>query len=72
MQENIYCTKDVKKIKTCSCGAVEGKKTILNNFAHIGVNTRFQGTGVFKDNRVCYVENNFCPQCGKKYAIVKE
>jgi len=69
MQETIYNTKDGKKIKTCSCGALEGKTTILNNFAHIGINTKFRDNGVFKDNKSCYVENNFCPQCGKKYEV---
>ena len=67
MQDSIYTTQTKKKIKTCSCGAVKGKKTILYNFAHIGINTEFQDNGVFKNNRPCFIENNFCPQCGKKY-----
>lgn len=67
MQETIYNAKNKKKIKTCSCGTVRNKKTILNNFAYIGINTEFQDNGVFKNNAACYVENNFCPQCGKRY-----
>ena len=67
MQKTIYDTDNRKKVKTCSCGAVKDKKTILNNFAHIGINTKFQDNGVFKDNKAFYVENNFCPQCGKRY-----
>lgn len=54
--------------QACSCGEIEGKKIILNSHAHVGITTEFQDNGVFKNNKALYLENNYCPQCGKKYA----
>ena len=67
MQESIFNIKDTKKKKNCNCGSIQGKAQILNNFAYIGVNTEFQDNGVFKNHSGLHTENNYCPQCGKKY-----
>ena len=67
MQESIYNIKDTRKKKNCNCGAIPGKTQLLNNFAYIGINTEFMDNGVFKNNSGINVENNYCPQCGKKY-----
>ena len=70
MQESIYNIKDTKKKKNCNCGVIPGKTQLLNNFAHIGVNTNFIDNGVFKNNSALCTENNYCPQCGKKYDYI--
>ena len=31
--------------QTCTCGAIKGKKTILNSHAIVGVTTEFQDNG---------------------------
>ncbi len=61
----------MNRYQNCSCGSIEGKKTILNNHAHIGITTEFQDNGVFINNKALYIENNFCPQCGKVYSLVE-
>ena len=61
----------VKKIQACNCGSIEGKKTILNSHVHVGITTKFSKTGTFIENTCLYLEQNYCPQCGRKY-IVKE
>ena len=57
----------MKKYQACECGRIEGKTTLLNNEAHVGITTEFQDNGVFKNNKGLYLKNNFCPQCGMKY-----
>lgn len=57
----------MSKHQACNCGRIEGKKTLLNNQAHIGITTEFFDNGVFKNNKALYVQNNYCPQCGAKY-----
>lgn len=66
-QLDIFSTQNRTKRPTCNCGSSQGKKTILNEYAHVGIITEFHDNGVFKNNKACYVENNYCPQCGKKY-----
>lgn len=56
--------------QTCTCGAIKGKKTILNSHAIVGVTTEFQDNEVFKNNKGVYLENNYCPQCGTPYEII--
>lgn len=56
-----------KYIQSCSCGQVEGKKTILNNKAHVGITTEFTESGTFKNNTALFLENRFCPECGKAH-----
>lgn len=63
---------NIKLVKDCNCGEIEGKKVILGNFSRIGITTEFQDNGVFKNHSALYVDNNFCPQCGTKYKIVNE
>lgn len=58
--------------QTCTCGAIKGKKTILNSHAIVGVTTEFQDNEVFKNNKGLYLENNYCPQCGTPYEIVED
>lgn len=53
--------------QNCKCGAIEGKKTILNDMAHVGITTEFQDNRVFKNHEALYIENNYCPQCGERY-----
>ena len=53
--------------RTCSCGEIPGKKTILQNYVDVGITTEFQDNGVFKNNKALILENNYCPQCGKEY-----
>lgn len=65
-QEDIFRTQ-TRKIQQCNCGHIPGKKTILTNFCRVGITTEFLDNGVFKNNHELYIENNFCPQCGKKY-----
>lgn len=68
MQMNIFSgSKSKGKVKKCDCGSIKGKSTVLNSFAHIGITTEFLDNVVFKNNAACYVENNYCPQCGEKY-----
>ncbi|WP_273328152.1 hypothetical protein [Vallitalea guaymasensis] len=62
----------MKKIQTCNCGCIEGKNILLNSHAHVGITTEFQDNGVFHNNKALYIENNYCPQCGKKYNVVFE
>lgn len=63
---------NMKKIQVCKCGHIEGKKTILNSHAHVGITIEFQDNGVFQNNKALYIENNYCPQCGKKYKVEYE
>lgn len=60
----------MKKIQTCTCGAIPGKKTLLNDQAHVGITTEFSDSGTFVNNKGLYLKNNFCPQCGRKYVII--
>lgn len=53
--------------QNCNCGEIPGKKTILNDMAHVGITTEFLDNGVFKNNKGLILENNYCPQCGKKH-----
>jgi hypothetical protein len=55
------------KIQVCDCGKIPRKKTLLNSQAHVGITTEFLDSGVFKNNKALYLENNYCPQCGKMY-----
>ena len=55
------------KKPACNCGAQEGKTIILNSRAHIGVITEFHDNGTLRNNKALYLENNFCPQCGKRH-----
>lgn len=57
----------MSKVQNCKCGAIEGKKTLLNSQAHVGITTEFLDNGVFKNNKALYLQNNYCPQCGVKY-----
>jgi hypothetical protein len=57
----------VEKVQACNCGEITGKKTLLNNKAHVGITTKFSDTGTFVDNNGLYLDNNYCPQCGQKY-----
>lgn len=65
-QEDIFRT-PTKKVQQCTCGAIKDKKTILANYCRVGITTEFQDNGVFKNNHELCLENNYCPQCGKKY-----
>ncbi len=68
MQQDIYSSSITKSKKAaCTCGDIPGKKKILNSFARVGITTEFLDNGVFKNNSALYVDNNYCPQCGKKY-----
>lgn len=53
--------------QTCSCGKIEGRTTILNNRAHVGITAELHDNGVFKSNKAIYLKNNFCSQCGAPY-----
>lgn len=53
--------------QSCNCGAIPGKKTILNNGVVVGITTEFNDNGTFKNNLALILENNYCPQCGSKY-----
>jgi hypothetical protein len=54
------------KIQACNCGAIPGKKSILNSEAHVGITTNFSDSGTLINNKGLYLKNNYCPQCGKK------
>jgi hypothetical protein len=57
--------------RTCTCGAIKGKKTILSNRVRVGITTEFHDNGVFKNNTALFLENNYCPQCGAPYEIIE-
>lgn len=58
-----------KRRMACECGNIDGMTRIPNSHAHVGIITEFHDNGVFKNNRALYLENNYCPQCGKAYNI---
>ena len=71
-QVKIPYMEGIVRKQTCTCGAIKGKKTILNSHAIVGVTTEFQDNEVFKNNKGLYLENNYCPQCGTPYEIVED
>jgi hypothetical protein len=70
LQESIFNCVNDERIQQCDCGRIKGKKTILANFARVGITTEFQDNGVFKNHNSLCIENNYCPQCGKKYKVM--
>ena len=59
------------KISNCECGKEEGKKLLLCEDVRIGITIKLMPDdydGTFIDNKACYINNNYCPQCGIKYS----
>ena len=57
--------------KNCSCGEISGKKFVLNSHAWIGM-TADEKDGILTGKKGLYLENNYCPQCGAPYKVVKD
>jgi hypothetical protein len=59
----------MKRQKNCTCGEIEGKKAVLNSFAHIGTTAQLSDNRIYINKARLDVDNNFCPQCGKPYTL---
>ena len=57
-------------LPTCRCGAPEGVRIVLNNYAHVGLTTTSPEGENFKNNRPLSVENLYCPQCGAPRRVI--
>lgn len=57
--------------QTCSCGAVEGKRAVLNSHARVGMTATVED-GIYRNKAGLYLKNNYCPQCGKPIEIVED